>query len=118
MELASIVVLVLTGVIVGLAQGLLGVGGAFIMVPVMVVVFNGMDIPTVTHSHFQLNRSPLEGGSLVESRYRAWMCWCGGGGAGGHTDLTVSRRGHSEDYLWSSGYAWGHQHDRLEAFGG
>ncbi len=46
MELVSIVVLAMTGVIVGLAQGLLGVGGAFIMVPVMVVVFNGMDIPT------------------------------------------------------------------------
>lgn len=40
MEPALIIVLVLTGIIVGLGQGLLGVGGAFIMVPVMVVVFD------------------------------------------------------------------------------
>ncbi len=33
------VILVATGVVVGLGQGLLGVGGAFIMVPVMVAVF-------------------------------------------------------------------------------
>ena len=46
MELASIVVLVITGVIVGLSQGLLGIGGAFIMVPVMVGIFTSMDIPT------------------------------------------------------------------------
>jgi uncharacterized membrane protein YfcA len=46
MELAHIIVLVMTGVIVGLSQGLLGVGGAFIMVPVMVLVFNGMDVPS------------------------------------------------------------------------
>jgi len=31
---------VITGVVVGLGQGLLGVGGAFIMVPVMVAVFD------------------------------------------------------------------------------
>lgn len=46
MEFASIVVLVMTGVVVGLSQGLLGIGGAFIMIPVMVVVFDGMGIPS------------------------------------------------------------------------
>lgn len=40
MEPTLIIILVLTGVIVGLGQGLLGVGGAFIMVPVMVAVFD------------------------------------------------------------------------------
>lgn len=39
MEPILIVVLLAAGVIVGLGQGLLGVGGAFIMVPVMVTVF-------------------------------------------------------------------------------
>ena len=40
MESSLIIVLVATGVVVGLGQGLLGVGGAFIMVPVMVAVFD------------------------------------------------------------------------------
>lgn len=42
MELSLIATLVATGIIVGLGQGLLGVGGAFIMVPVMVGVFDHM----------------------------------------------------------------------------
>ena len=42
MEAHLIVILVATGVAVGLGQGLLGVGGAFIMVPVMVAVFEHM----------------------------------------------------------------------------
>ncbi len=42
MEALLIVILVATGVAVGLGQGLLGVGGAFIMVPVMVAVFEHM----------------------------------------------------------------------------
>jgi uncharacterized membrane protein YfcA len=46
MEPAAIVVLIGTGAVVGLSQGLLGVGGAFIMVPVMIIVFNGMDVPS------------------------------------------------------------------------
>jgi len=46
MGIAAIIVLVATGAIVGLSQGLLGVGGAFIMVPVMIIVFNGMDVPS------------------------------------------------------------------------
>jgi uncharacterized protein len=41
-EAYLIVILVATGVVVGLGQGLLGVGGAFIMVPVMVAVFEHM----------------------------------------------------------------------------
>ena len=40
MELSLIIILVAAGIIVGLGQGLLGVGGAFIMVPVMVAVFD------------------------------------------------------------------------------
>jgi uncharacterized membrane protein YfcA len=39
LESGLIVVLIVAGIIVGLGQGLLGVGGAFIMVPVMVGVF-------------------------------------------------------------------------------
>lgn len=46
MEPGVVITLLVTGVVVGLGQGLLGVGGAFIMVPVMVAVFTGMDIPT------------------------------------------------------------------------
>lgn len=42
MEPILIIILVATGVIVGLGQGLLGVGGAFVMVPVMVAVFEHM----------------------------------------------------------------------------
>lgn len=41
-DTVSILVLLATGVIVGLGQGILGVGGAFIMVPVMVTVFDHM----------------------------------------------------------------------------
>lgn len=40
MEASLIIVMVAAGIIVGLGQGLLGVGGAFIMVPVMVAVFD------------------------------------------------------------------------------
>ena len=40
MEPILIIVLVAAGIIVGLGQGLLGVGGAFIMVPVMLAVFD------------------------------------------------------------------------------
>lgn len=42
MDADLIVILLATGVVVGLGQGLLGVGGAFIMVPVMVAVFQHM----------------------------------------------------------------------------
>jgi uncharacterized membrane protein YfcA len=42
LESSLIIVLVAAGIIVGLGQGLLGVGGAFIMVPVMVAVFDHM----------------------------------------------------------------------------
>jgi uncharacterized protein len=40
LESSLIIVLVAAGIVVGLGQGLLGVGGAFIMVPVMVAVFD------------------------------------------------------------------------------
>jgi len=42
LESNLIIILVATGIIVGLGQGLMGVGGAFIMVPVMVAVFDHM----------------------------------------------------------------------------
>ncbi len=42
MEAYLIAILVATGVVVGLGQGLLGVGGAFIIVPVMVALFEHM----------------------------------------------------------------------------
>jgi len=42
LELSLIIILVAAGIIVGLGQGLLGVGGAFIMVPVMLAVFDHM----------------------------------------------------------------------------
>ena len=41
-----ILILLATGVGVGFAQGLLGVGGCFIMVPVMTIVFTHMGVPT------------------------------------------------------------------------
>jgi hypothetical protein len=43
-----IFILLATGIGVGFAQGLLGVGGSFIMVPVMTIVFTHMGIPTDT----------------------------------------------------------------------
>jgi len=45
LELDSIVILLVTGIAVGFAGGLLGVGGCFIMVPVAVMVFTNMDVP-------------------------------------------------------------------------
>jgi uncharacterized protein len=42
LEPVLIIILLAAGIIVGLGQGLLGVGGAFIMVPVMVAVFDHM----------------------------------------------------------------------------
>ena len=45
-EPVSIVLLLVTGIAVGFGQGLLGVGGSFIMVPVMVGIFTGMDLST------------------------------------------------------------------------
>jgi len=45
MELIHIIILLITGVGIGFAQGLLGVGGSFIMVPVMVTVFTDIGIP-------------------------------------------------------------------------
>ena len=44
MAASYIVVLLATGIGVGFAQGLLGVGGCFIMVPVMVIVFSHMGV--------------------------------------------------------------------------
>ena len=54
MELSLIIVLLVTGIIVGLGQGLLGVGGAFIMVPVMVAVFShlGWDVDIAVKTAF------------------------------------------------------------------
>jgi len=45
LAISHIAVLLATGIGVGFAQGLLGVGGAFIMTPVMVTVFSQMSIP-------------------------------------------------------------------------
>lgn len=41
----NIIALLATGIGVGFAQGLLGVGGCFIMVPVMIIVFSQMGVP-------------------------------------------------------------------------
>ena len=46
MSYEHILILLATGVGVGFAQGLLGVGGCFIMVPVMTIVFTSMGVPT------------------------------------------------------------------------
>ena len=43
-----IMVLLGTGIVVALAQGVLGLGGAFIMVPVLVAIFTRQDIPADT----------------------------------------------------------------------
>jgi hypothetical protein len=45
MELVHIIVLLGTGVIVGFASGLLGVGGGFIMAPVQYFIFVDMGVP-------------------------------------------------------------------------
>jgi len=44
-KLAHIFVLLATGIVVGFAGGLLGLGGAFIMTPVQYIVFTGMGLP-------------------------------------------------------------------------
>jgi uncharacterized membrane protein YfcA len=46
MTTAHIIILLVTGIGVGFAGGLLGVGGCFIMTPVQYVIFTGMGIPT------------------------------------------------------------------------
>lgn len=46
MTIAHIIILVATGIGVGFASGLLGVGGAFIMTPVQYMLFTNMGIPT------------------------------------------------------------------------
>ena len=46
MTIAHIIILLATGIGVGFAGGLLGVGGAFIMTPVQYMLFTGMGIPT------------------------------------------------------------------------
>ena len=48
MALANIIILLSTGVVVGFAGGLLGLGGAFIMTPVQYLIFTAMGIPTDT----------------------------------------------------------------------
>ena len=45
MTIAHIITLLATGIIVGFAGGLLGVGGGFIMTPVQYLIFIGMGIP-------------------------------------------------------------------------
>jgi uncharacterized membrane protein YfcA len=46
--LAHIIILLVTGIGVGFAGGLLGLGGAFIMTPVQYIVFTDMGLPTDT----------------------------------------------------------------------
>jgi uncharacterized membrane protein YfcA len=46
MTLAYILILLATGVVVGFAGGLLGLGGAFIMTPVQYLIFTAMGLPT------------------------------------------------------------------------
>jgi uncharacterized membrane protein YfcA len=47
-QLIYILVLLITGIVVGFACGLLGVGGGFIMVPVQIWTLNSMGIdPTI-----------------------------------------------------------------------
>jgi uncharacterized membrane protein YfcA len=46
--LAHIIILLTTGIVVGFAGGLLGVGGAFIMTPVQYIVFTDMGLPADT----------------------------------------------------------------------
>jgi len=48
MALAHIITLLITGVVVGFAGGLLGLGGAFIMTPVQYMVFTDMGLPADT----------------------------------------------------------------------
>lgn len=48
MALAHIFILLTTGVVVGFASGLLGLGGAFIMTPVQYLVFTDMGLPADT----------------------------------------------------------------------
>lgn len=44
--LSHIVTLLITGVLVGFASGLLGIGGGFIMTPVQYIVYTNMGLPT------------------------------------------------------------------------
>jgi uncharacterized membrane protein YfcA len=46
MTLAHIIILLSTGVVVGFAGGLLGVGGCFIMTPIQYMLFTTMGLPT------------------------------------------------------------------------
>ena len=46
MTIVHIITLLITGIGVGFAGGLLGVGGAFIMTPVQYVIYTAIGIPT------------------------------------------------------------------------
>jgi uncharacterized membrane protein YfcA len=46
MTLPNILMLLITGMVAGFAGGMLGLGGGFIMTPVLYIVFTGMGIPT------------------------------------------------------------------------
>jgi len=46
MALAHIIILLATGVVVGFASGLLGLGGTFIMTPVQYFIYTAMGLPT------------------------------------------------------------------------
>jgi uncharacterized membrane protein YfcA len=46
MTLAYVTILLATGIVVGFAGGLLGLGGAFIMTPVQYLIFTAMGLPT------------------------------------------------------------------------
>ena len=46
MTMAHVIILLATGIGVGFASGLLGVGGAFIMTPVQYMIYTDMGFPT------------------------------------------------------------------------
>jgi len=48
MSVAHIIILLATGVGVGFAGGLLGIGGGFIMTPVQYMIYTDMGLPTDT----------------------------------------------------------------------
>ncbi len=132
MEPILIIILVAAGIIVGLGQGLLGVGGAFIMVPVMVAVFDhlGWDQDIAVKMAFGTSLLVIFPAAvattvahhrrksyLVEGGHRHGHSRSGRLTVGVYADHAGHRRGGHEDRLWRGGHSGQHPSPDGEARG-
>jgi len=121
-----IIILAITGIAVGLASGLLGVGGCFIMVPVQFWLFQAMGIlPDIAillafGTNCAANRceqrsgAQQEGRGLVAGRHLSWNCerdWS----SNRRYDRGASACQGADGFIWYSGSCRRHQDAHREA---